>query len=224
MYLIRIVFSWKTWKNIINVIPLLQPLTSFSLANHKKACSKWFVLVLAASIPVLITVLLSPVPNGDLSFWEKMMMKLTDSITVSEQFVYSAGFLAPTLYLVWENFRSISDSANSKPAETPYTTFQKVIRVYRGYGWVLSFSIVILAMTALGFSSIKTGNQTFSQTFLHGILEEYSSCIYIFALYAFYLSIIQDYGPDGDFNDTSNEDEKKVLDGLSARVNKGKQK
>lgn len=214
---------WGKIKSIIDVIPFLQPLTSFSKYSHKKALIKWFVLVLAASAPVLLTVLLSPIPNGDLSLWGKLMKKLTESISISEQFVYCAAFLAPTLYLVWEKILYDRDNKSSRAEKTPYEKLRSAMRIYKGYGWILISSILILSLTALGFSFLKTGNPTFNKTFLYSLLEQYSSYIYIFSLYAFYLSIIQDYGADGEFSKTVKEEEQDVASGLSARVNKGVQ-
>ncbi len=217
------IFTWNNWLRLIDAIPLLQPLASFSRDSHKRACIKWFVLVVAASAPVLLTVLLSPIPSGNLSLWQKMMKKLTESMSVSEQFVYCAAFLAPTLYLVWEKFLSVRDSHHPISENTSYKKLQNVMKVYRGYGWVLLVSIIILSTTALGFSFIKTANQTFSHTFLHDILDKYSSFIYAFALYAFYLSIVQDSGADGEYTSTFKKGEEDVTHGLGDRVNKGNQ-
>lgn len=218
----RLINLWRGLKWVVCfLIPILRPLTSFSIDNHKKALVKWFILVIAASAPVILTVLITPVPEGDSSLWQKMVIKLSESMTVSEQFVYTAAFLAPTLYLVWDAFRDLYESGNFATNKTPYEKIQNVMKVYRGYGWILLFSILILVLTAICFSNIKVGNLAFSKTFLYQILESYSWFIYAFSLYAFYLSIIQDYGPDGDFNENVKNDENTVKHGLSARVNKG---
>lgn len=211
-------FTWGNWMRLIDAIPLLQPLASFSRNSHGKALKKWFVLVFAASAPVLITVLLSPVPDGNLSFFEKMIIKITESISVSDQFVYIAAFLAPTLYLVVEKFFSAQDNYNHKLKETSSERIRNSIKVYRGYGWVLLVSFVVLFMTAFGFGFIKTQNQGFNHTFLYGILNEGSIYIYLFALYAFYLSIVQENGADGGYSKAMEDGEKNVTSGLSQRV------
>ena len=216
------------------LLPILQPLTSFSMESHKKALVKWLILVIAASAPVILTVLLTPVPVGDLTIWKKMGLKFTESMSVSEQFVYTAAFLAPTLYLVWEKFREMHDQSNSPQAQSTYDKFQKAMRVYKGYGWILFPSILIVTLTAICFGNIKTGELTavcidnvrteslsFSRTFLYQILESYSWLIYAFSLYAFYLSIVQDYGPEGDYNDAYKAGESEVTSGLKDRVNRG---
>ncbi len=157
-----------------------------------------------------------------MSLWQKMIGKISESISVTEQFVYTAGFLAPTLYLLWEKFREDQDNLNPNSKETPYEKLQSVMKVYRGYGWVLMVSVFILALTAIGFSFLKTEAPNFGKSFLFQILTNWSAFIYCFSLYAFYLSIVQDYGPDGEYNDEVTQGENKVIAGLGQRVNKGK--
>ncbi len=206
---------------MLNKIPFLQPLTSFSFECHKRAFIKWLILVFFASAPVILTVLMSPVPDGELDLWEKVLAKFIDSITVSEQFVYSAAFLAPTIYLLWESFRENQASQNPNVDTNALDQFRNVMKVYKGYGWVLCLSIVILLSTAIGFSSIKTEHPGFRETFLYAILESSSTFIYLFSLYAFYLSIVQGYGPSGEFNDVTRKSAADTTKGLASRVNRG---
>jgi hypothetical protein len=167
-----------------NKIPIIQCLTYFPADTHKAGAKKFFVLWLISSLPIIVAAVLSPIPDGDLGVIQKLGFKLSDAISVSEQFVYTASFLTPILYIIFEKYEnSNSDTINGKLHHSLKT-------VFRGYGLIAVISLVVMFLTASAFSSLKTNPGAFKETFLNLFLVTYSPVIYAFALFCFYLSLL----------------------------------
>jgi len=84
----------------IGRLPLIQCLVHFPLNAHKTALKKFSTLWILTSLPVIVAVFLSPIPDGTSGVGVKLLLKLRESITVSELFVYTATFLTPIFYMI----------------------------------------------------------------------------------------------------------------------------
>jgi hypothetical protein len=196
---------------ILNKIPIIQCLTYFPVYAHKAGAKKFVVLWILSSMPIIVAAVLSPVPEGDLNIFEALGLKLRDSISVSEQFVYTASFLTPILYILFEKYvNSSDDTINGKIHHSLKT-------VFKGYGFIVVLSLIILFLTAAAFSSLKTNPEAFKGTFLHLFLATYSPAIYSFSLLCFYLSLL-DGAFTGDYVESSRKSENTLKQDFAARL------
>lgn len=189
-------------------IPFLQSLTYFSWPSHKSAISKFLMLWILTSLPVVVAAMLSPVPLNSPNVAFDLYRKLREAISVSEQFVYTATYLSPVLYILWERYQF--HLTQSEGAE-------ELGKVFRGYGWVAALSLITIILTATAFSSIKTNIPFFQKTFLYEILVSNAGYIYLFSLYCFYLSIL-DGNFNGDYVLTSRKSEDKTASQFKDRL------
>ncbi|MCO7506036.1 MULTISPECIES: hypothetical protein [unclassified Pseudomonas] len=184
-------------------IPFLQCLVSFPSEAHKSALRKFFALWILASLPILFAALLSPIP-ADGSSWA-LFSKLKESISVSEQFVYVASFLTPVLYIWYEKYQAAEQNIA-----------QRFKGLFSGYGLVALSAFILMLATASAFGALKTNADSFKSTFLSLALTEYSAWVYFFALYCWYLSLVD--GIPGDFVAETRKSEQSVKTGLAARL------
>lgn len=184
---------------ILSKIPILQCLTSFSFESHKVAIKKFIVLWIFASLPVVLAILFSPM-SGEADWW--VASKLRESISVSEQFVYVASFLTPVLYIWYEKIQ-----AGRPISKGPFV----------GYGFVALIAVIVMVVTAGAFGLAKNNRESFEATLVYAVLSDYSAAIYIFALYCWYLSLV-DGVPAKDYVSEGRREEEAVKSGLAARV------
>lgn len=194
---------------IFEKIPFVQSLTYFPWSSHKSAIAKFVTLWLLTSFPVIVAAMLSPIPPHSSNLALDLYRKLREAISVSEQFVYTAGYLSPVLYILWEKyqFRSLQRENN----------VDELGKVFRGYGWVAVVSLITIILTATAFSSLKTNVPFFQKTFLNELLVSNAGYIYLFSLYCFYLSIL-DGNFAGDYVVASRRSEDRTADGFAARI------
>jgi hypothetical protein len=192
-------------------IPFIQCLTSFSYNAHKVAFKKFITLWILSSFPILFAAVLSPIPSGNLDILQKLTLKLSEAISVSEQFVYTASFITPILYIIFEKYYSSSGDA-------PQESFYKTIKtVFKGYGLVALVALIVILLTASAFSSLKTNPDSFRLSFLNLFLVTYSPYIYLFSLYCWYLSLLDGVNI-GDFVEQNRISENNLSSAFSARI------
>ncbi len=185
---------------IIGRIPFLQCLVSFPADAHRSAVKKFLALWVLTSLPILFAALWSPVPAG--TDWV-LFAKFRESISVSEQFVYTASFLTPVLYIWYEKIQGGKQSL--------------IKGLFTGYGLVSFVASIVMLLTAAAFGSYKNNPESFKATLGYAVLSDYSVLVYFFALYCWYLSLI-DGLPGGDFVEETRRSEQVVKTGLAARL------
>jgi len=196
---------------IISYVPFIQCLVCFPREAHKSAIRKFAVLWVLSSLPVVFAAFLSPVSLDGGSNFSDWIARLAQSISVSEQFVYTASFLTPILYIWYEKYHNSSQEGfNQKFA-------QSFKEVFDGYGFVVFSALFLILLTAAAFSALKTNPEIFKLTYLSLFLTEYSKYIYLFALYCWYLSLL-DGMHQGDFVGATRKKEKLVSKGLTDRL------
>lgn len=191
-------------------VPFINSLLWFPWQAHSAAILKFLILWVLASLPVIVAVLFSPMPQGDgESLLRDIISRFSASISVSEQFVYIASFLTPVLYIFYEKYR---DSTASKQG----ARLAASIKVFHGYGWVFLSSCLLILFTGMAFSSLKS-NPDFKSTYLYNFLASYSAAIYFFALYCWYLSLL-DSVYKGDYVGATRAEEQDLAQGFAARI------
>lgn len=192
-------------------IPLIQCLVHFPFDAHKAASKKFFTLWVLTSLPVIVAVFLSPIPDGNSDVGMKLLSKFRESITVSELFVYTATFLTPVFYMIFEKYQ---ESSETQIGEKIAQSFR---RLFKGYEWVALISIVIMIFTAIAFGQIKAGSSDFQKSFLGHYLSSWSLRIYFFSLFCWYLTLL-DGAWRGDFVSENRSAEKSIVNDFSARL------
>lgn len=192
-------------------VPILQCLVQFPQNAHKTALKKFTALWLLTSLPIIVAVFLSPIPEGTSGVGLKLLLKLKESITVSELFVYTATFLTPIFYMVFEKYQDSSET------EIGEKIAQSVRQQFKGYGPVALISIVTMTLTAVAFGQIKAGSIEFNNSFLGYYLNYLSLPIYIFSLYCWYLTLL-DGSWKGDFVSENRSSEKNIVKDFSERL------
>jgi hypothetical protein len=196
---------------IISRIPLLQCLINFPARAHKAAGKKFAALYILSSLPVICAVILSPIPAGTTDIGTALIGKLLGTLTISELFIYTASFITPILYLLYERY----DEIPKEELEKEIT--RSVKKIFRGYGVVAILALLAIIFTTAAFSSLKTNAEYFSTSFLHHYLGQNAWWIYLFALYCWYLSLL-DGASGGNFVDKTRKSEESVSAGLAARL------
>lgn len=195
----------------LGFIPLMQCLVHFPLDAHKLALKKFSTLWILTSLPVIVAVFLSPIPDGDAGVGLKLLFKLRESITVSELFVYTATFLTPVFYMIYEKYQ---ESSETQIGDKLLQSFRSL---FKGYGLVAVISLVIMFFTAIAFGQLKAGSDDFQKSFLGYYLQNFSLAIYIFSLYCWYLTLL-DEAWKGDFVSENRSSEKNMVKDFSARL------
>ncbi len=196
---------------IVSKTPYLQCLSCFPYEAHMSALKKFSVLWVLTSLPVIFAALLSPVNLGSDAALSEWIDRLSESISVSEQFVYTASFLTPILYIWYEKYiNSSQDSFNKKLS-------QSLRELFNGYGTVVFTALLMILLTAAAFSALKTNPDSFKTTYLNLFLTKYSVLIYLFALYCWYLSLLDGIHA-GDFVVATRNSEQMVSKGLAERL------
>jgi len=201
--------SWLL--KFLDHVPFINSLLWFPPRAHASALLKFCVLWLLTSLPVIVAVLFSQMPTGaDIDWVDGVFERFSASISVSEQFVYTASFLTPVLYICYEKYRESGVQGAGR-------RFAESIQVFSGYGWVFLASCLLILFTGLAFSSIKTNPDAFKLTYLNHLLTNYSVYVYFFALYCWYLSLLDSVNK-GDYVNASRAGERVVAKGFSARL------
>lgn len=199
----RLIINWlSVW------VPFVNSLSYFPKSSHKSAIPKFVMLWILTSLPVIVAALLSPIPEGSKNVLVDLGLKLNEAISISEQFVYTASYLSPVLYILWEKYQ-FGRGGHGGAAELG--------RVFRGYGWVAAVSLITIVLTATAFSALKTDFPVFKRTFLYTFLVSNAGWIYLFSLYCFYLSIL-DGNFAGDYVMSTRQSENRTADDFSARL------
>lgn len=216
-------FQWmkeKNWWNsvrdfikiILSWIPLIQCLTYFSLAVHRGVMKKFVMLLVLTSLPIIYTAFLSPVPQGGGQIFEKLYFQLKGAVNASELFVYTATFLTPILYVVYESYSDVTGE------EFKRRIAEGVRGFYKGFGLVAFLSFLVMISTAVAYGSLKNDSDTFKNSFLSYFLVEYSGWIYAFSLFCWYLTLLYEAKSPGDFVGTNRDDEDSVSAAFHRRI------
>lgn len=193
-------------------VPVLNCLLAFPISTHKLAIPKFLFLFILSSLPLLFSTLLGEVPAGTSSIETAFAGELLKSPSTSDLFIYTATFLTPIFYLIFERYRALSEKDRED------NIGKNVTRIFRGYGLVATMAILLLLVTAIAFGPSKTGMASpILNTFLSHLLVKYSWCIYLFSLYCWYLTIL-DSVIEGSYVDDMRDQETESVNSFQRRL------
>jgi hypothetical protein len=178
-------------------IPFVQCIVYFPFASHQKAALKFVFLLIATSLPILAATVLAPIPVGEEHTYIKFFAKVGDAINISELFVYATTFLAPYLYLVFERYKAVRLTLS---VDVPKSKGK--VDLFPGYFLVLGLACLLIVATAMAFGLMRANSPLFLNSFLYRGLDSYAFWVYVFGLYCWYLSLLDEahdpsvYGPE----------------------------
>lgn len=160
----------------------------YNVKDIKQAGWKALFLWLVSTSPVLTNILLSTPKNGDEELWEQFVQEILRRLTLTEMFVYTAAFLAPMLYVVFE----VLDAYNNNKIEL---TIREVSQEMRGIDKVFITSMIILILTIIAYSAGNADGDMFSNTYLAIFLQQKGYILYLASLLIWFSVILWEKGP-----------------------------
>lgn len=154
----------------------------------KLAGWKALFLWLVSTSPVLASIVLSSPKIGQDDVWSQFFHEVLRRLTLTEMFVYSAAFLAPMLYVVFE----ITEAYKKNEI---HLTVKDITTMMRGIEKVFLTSIFILILTLIAYAGATAGSAVFSGTYLSLFLQEKGYILYIASLLIWFSVILWEKGP-----------------------------
>lgn len=182
----------------------------YSKEHLKPAAWKAFFLWLVSTSPVLASIFLSSPEAGKGEVWNQFMSKVMEKLTLAEMFVYSAAFLAPVLYVVFDVFRAYKDNEIR-------LTMKAVSNQMRGMEGVFLTSMVILILTLIAYAGASTNNSLFSETYLSIFFKEKGYVLYLSSLLIWYSVILWEKGSPFSFETAEKVSEQGFSDEYARR-------
>lgn len=170
--------SWATIRFILR----------YSKEEMKQAGWKAFFLWFVSTSPVLASIALSTPKIGQGEIWHQFIQEVLRRLTLSEIFVYSATFLAPMLYVIFD----VVDAYKNNKIEL---TLKEVSQQMRGMDKVFLTSIFILILTLIAYSGANTGSDVFQNTYLALFLQQKGYVLYLVSLLIWFSIILWEKGP-----------------------------
>ncbi|MGE0213002.1 MAG: hypothetical protein AB7S41_15005 [Parvibaculaceae bacterium] len=181
-----------------------------SKEDLKPAAWKAFFLWLVSTSPVLVSIALSSPVAGKGEVWRQFLNKILEKLTLTEMFVYSAAFLAPVLYVVFDVFRAYKDNEIQ-------LTLRELSSQMRGMEGVFLTSVVILILTLIAYAGANTNNSVFSGTYLALFLQEKGYVLYLSSLLIWYSVILWEKRSHFSFEKSEKADERHFTEGYAQR-------
>lgn len=196
---------------ILRHIPIISLIIEHPASAHKVTAIKFFILWLISTSPVIFSVFLSQVPNNRTDVGTFVMDKLSNTFTLQEQFVYSAAFLAPVIYIIVDIIATIQDRGKEQHF------LETIRRQTKGYSFVIVSAIFLLISTAIAFGGAY-GNNRFDDTVLYHVAGQNSNLIYICSLVLWYTALLRDALSIPDYNETHRSGEDSMKSRFSQRL------
>jgi hypothetical protein len=105
-------------------------------------------------------------------------------------FVYSAAFLAPVLFFVFDIAEKLRDGD---------LKFEDLGRHMRGVQWISLAAFIILILTLLAYTSSRSNPDTFSETYLGLLLTGQGFVVYLASLLTWYTVILWNTTPNSSY-------------------------
>ncbi len=176
-----LIFGLLSWASIRFIL-------RYTKEEMKQAGWKAFFLWLVSTSPVLASIALSTPKIGQGEIWEQFFQEILRRLTLTEIFVYSAAFLAPMLYVIFD----VVDAYKNNKIEL---TIKEVSQQMRGMDKVFLTSIFILILTLISYSGANTGSEVFPNTYLAIFLQEKGYILYLVSLMIWFSVILWEKGP-----------------------------
>lgn len=187
----------------------------YKMDEIKQAGWKATFLWLVSTSPVLASIVLSTPKIGQGEIWEQFIQEILRRLTLTEIFVYSAAFLAPMLYVIFD----VVDAYKNNKIEL---TIKEVSQQMRGMDRVFLTSIFILILTLIAYSGSNTDSEVFPNTYLALFLQQKGYVLYLVSLLIWFSVILWENGPPPFSLETAqNAEADKFADRLAKRRGEG---
>ena len=199
--------------SLFSKIPIIKALFDFDKTTHMKAIRKFGILWFSATLPLILAVFLSTIPETRDSTLSELYNIAKNSFSVSEIFVYAAAFLSPVLYIIFERYHEASAEDKSKQKK-----MVNIRNIFPGYPTIFLLSALTLLATSISYSINRVAPNIFGDIFLSKLISDGAIVIYIFSLYCWYLSILDGLRPSVDFVGASRRGERKLSQDFESRM------
>lgn len=194
--------------------PAIYFIWKYPRSAHWPAFWKAFFLWLVSTSPVIGGILLSRPDVSSGSVASQLHLEVLASFTIAEMFVYSASFLAPVLYVVFDVLKRFNDG-DLKFERKDLNNYM------RGMQGVFLSSVVILILTLLAYGSAKSDPTGFQQTYLALFLTGKGFIVYFASLLIWYSVILWETTPKNHFERSQKEEAAEFADAYAARRSRG---
>ncbi len=195
--------------------PAMYFIWNYPRSAHWPAFWKAFFLWLVSTSPVIGGILLSRPDLENGTVVGQLQIEVLASFTISEMFVYSASFLAPVLYVVFDVVKHFNEGDLKLERED-------LKNHMRGMQGVFLSSIVILILTLLAYGSAKSDPNGFPQTYMALLLTGKGYIVYFASLLIWYSVILWETTPKNRFEKSQKDETTKFSDDYAARRSLGK--
>ncbi|MCK7598472.1 hypothetical protein M0G74_14420 [Microbulbifer sp. CAU 1566] len=196
---------------ILLKIPILNSIFHFNLDCHQRSVKKFFVLWLSATSPVLLALFFTLAEGGA---WSTAVLKTV--LSSSELLVYTAAFIPPFLYLIYERYTEKSPRLDG--GDSRFMSFRKF---FEGYWLNCLVAVVVLVLSVVAFTIDKVASQAFKESLIFVFFESLAPYLYVFSLYCWYLTILDSFGNEFNFLDHVRADENEKSMEFRKRLAKG---
>lgn len=206
--MLEVVLSLGTF--LVLSVPTILFIRKYPRSAHGPAFLKAVFLWLVSTSPVIGGILLSSPKADKGTVVNQLQLEILASFTISEMFVYSAAFLAPVLFVVFDMIKSYNEGDLKFERED--------LAVYmRGMQGIFLSSIVILILTLLAYASAKADPAGFRQTYLALFLTGKGFIVYLASLLIWYSVILWDTSPKKGFERAQQAETAQFVDAYAKR-------
>jgi hypothetical protein len=177
---------------LLFAIPVLRVCRNYPLYVHRAALWKAFFLWAVSTSPVIASVLLSSPASSASSVGQQFQDDILKSFSISEMFVYTAAFISPMLYVLFDVIRLIKDE--EIPAKR-----KNIEDELRGMEAVFLTAIFLIIITLLAYASFKSDPIRFNSTYLSRFLTGKGYLVYFSSLLVWYSVILWESMPRDKF-------------------------
>ncbi len=181
--------------SIIALIVLSAPtilfIKKFPLGVQKRAATKAFFLWVISSSPIIVDILQNKRDAG-VELATDLQIQVFSTVTISELFVYTAGFIAPLLYVVFDILERMRKKELKKDIDA-------ILNHTRGMSWIFLWAFAILFLTLQAYVSAKTAPLEFPKTNLAVLVGNSGFVVYLSSFFIWYSVILWETDPDFSF-------------------------
>jgi hypothetical protein len=176
---------------IVLSAPTILFIKKFPLDVQKRAATKAFFLWVITSSPIIVDILQNK-PTKGVALADDLQIQVFSTVTISELFVYTAAFLAPLLYVVFDILERMRRKEMKKDIDA-------ILNHTRGMSWIFLWAFIILFLTLQAYVSAKTAPSDFPLTNLAVLVGNSGFVVYLSAFFIWYSVILWETDPDFSF-------------------------
>ncbi len=155
------------------------------------AATKAFFLWFFATTPIFAGIVMTKMQSGA-DVGEQVQTGILGTISFTEVFVYTASFVSPLLYMLFDFLRKLKGLKSIRE-------LQQLLHNMRGMPWIILSSLVLLGITLLAYGSAKSDPDGFSKTLMAGLFTDKGWMVYALSLLIWYCVILWEQDPDFSF-------------------------